>query len=36
MNKNNHIINNDTPKQLKLPLEIEKIIDFSELVYFNI
>lgn len=36
MNKNNHIINNDTPKQLKLPIEIEKIIDFSDPVYFNI
>lgn len=36
MNKNNHIINNDTPKQLNLPIEIEKIIDFSDPVYFNI
>ena len=33
MKKNNHIINNYTPKQLKLPIEIEKIIDFSDPVY---
>ena len=33
MNKNNHISINYTPKQLKLPIGIEKIIDFSDPVY---
>lgn len=33
MKKQNYIINNYTPKQLKLPIEIEKIIDFSDPVY---
>ena len=33
MKKINNIINNYTPKQLKLPIEIEKIIDFSDPVY---
>ena len=33
MQKINNIINNYTPKQLKLPIEIEKIIDFSDPVY---
>ncbi len=33
MKKNNYINENYTPKQLKLPIEIEKIIDFSDPVY---
>ena len=33
MKKNNYIKTNYTPKQLKLPIEIEKIIDFSDPVY---
>ena len=33
MKKQNYIENNYTPKQLKLPIEIEKIIDFSDPVY---
>lgn len=33
MKKTNHIKINYTPKQLKLPIEIEKIIDFSDPVY---
>ena len=33
MIKNIYINNNYTPKQLKLPIEIEKIIDFSDPVY---
>lgn len=33
MKQNNYIKENYTPKQLKLPIEIEKIIDFSDPVY---
>ena len=33
MHKINNIISNYTPKQLKLPIEIEKKIDFSDPIY---